>query len=84
MNKEIKLIDLGLLDYKKAWDFQEKLFQEIIEKSQLDFKAVIFELSKEKSIQRLLKRAQDEGLVNRNFTLQAPENLKAGGYVYKD
>ena len=31
MNKEIKLIDLGLLDYKKAWDFQEKLFQEIIE-----------------------------------------------------
>ena len=31
MNKEIKLIDLGLLDYKKAWDFQENLFQEIIE-----------------------------------------------------
>ena len=31
MNKDIKLIDLGLLDYKKAWDFQEKLFQEIIE-----------------------------------------------------
>ena len=31
MNKEIKLIELGLLDYKKAWDFQEKLFQEIIE-----------------------------------------------------
>lgn len=34
--------------------------------------------------QRLLRKAQDEGLVNRNFSLQAPENLKAGGYVYKD
>ncbi len=34
--------------------------------------------------QRLLKKSQDEGLVNRNFSLQAPENLKAGGYVYKD
>ena len=34
--------------------------------------------------QRLLRKAQDEGLVNRNFSLQVPENLKAGGYVYKD
>ena len=34
--------------------------------------------------QRLLKKSQEEGLVNRNFSLQAPENLKAGGYVYKD
>lgn len=34
--------------------------------------------------QRLLYKAQDEGLVNRNFSLEIPENLKAGGYVYKD
>jgi len=34
--------------------------------------------------QRLLRKAQEEGLVNRNFSLQVPENLKAGGYVYKD
>ena len=34
--------------------------------------------------ERLLKKAQDAGLVNRNFSLQVPENLKAGGYVYRD
>lgn len=26
----IKLIDLGLIDYKQAWDYQEKLFNEIV------------------------------------------------------
>ena len=31
MNKKIKIIDLGLMDYKKAWDFQQSLFDEIIE-----------------------------------------------------
>ena len=30
MNKKIKIIDLGLMDYKKAWDFQQSLFDEII------------------------------------------------------
>jgi len=30
-NKKVKLIELGLIDYKEAWDFQEKLFNEIIE-----------------------------------------------------
>jgi lipoyl(octanoyl) transferase len=30
MNKEIQLQDLGQLDYKEAWDFQEKLFQETL------------------------------------------------------
>ena len=30
-NKKAKLIELGLIDYKEAWDFQEKLFNEIIE-----------------------------------------------------
>jgi len=31
MNKKIKFIDLGLMDYKQAWDYQQKLFDEIIE-----------------------------------------------------
>lgn len=30
MNKKIILKDLGLKDYKEAWDFQEHLFQEIL------------------------------------------------------
>ena len=31
MNKEIKLQDLGLRDYKETWDYQEVLFKEIID-----------------------------------------------------
>jgi lipoyl(octanoyl) transferase len=31
MNKNIKYQDLGLLDYKKSWDYQEELFQEIVQ-----------------------------------------------------
>ena len=31
MNREIKFIDLGLLDYKEAWDYQQNLFDEIVE-----------------------------------------------------
>ncbi len=30
MNKEIKLIDLGVMDFKEAWDFQEDLFEQIV------------------------------------------------------
>jgi lipoyl(octanoyl) transferase len=29
-NRSIQLIDLGLIDFKEAWDYQEKLFAEII------------------------------------------------------
>lgn len=32
MNKEIKVLELGLKDYKETWDFQEELFQEIVNK----------------------------------------------------
>jgi len=39
---------------------QLETFLEIVKVSNLDFKAVIFELSKEKSIERLLKRAEIE------------------------
>ncbi|GAA0872392.1 lipoyl(octanoyl) transferase LipB [Gangjinia marincola] len=31
MNKTIRLEDLGLLDYKKAWEYQEKLFKNILD-----------------------------------------------------
>jgi len=31
MNREIKFIDLGQMDYKDAWDYQQKLFDEIVE-----------------------------------------------------
>jgi lipoyl(octanoyl) transferase len=31
MNREIKFIDLGLMDYKEAWDFQQNLFDEIVD-----------------------------------------------------
>ena len=31
MNKQIKFIDLGTMDYKEAWDFQQNLFNEIVE-----------------------------------------------------
>ena len=31
MNKTIQLQDLGLKDYKETWDYQEQLFQEVLE-----------------------------------------------------
>ena len=31
MNKNVFFADLGLKDYKETWDFQEKLFKEIID-----------------------------------------------------
>ena len=30
LNRILELLDLGLKDYKETWDFQEKLFQEIL------------------------------------------------------
>ncbi len=29
--QQVKVIDLGLIDYKQAWDYQEKLFNEIVQ-----------------------------------------------------
>ncbi len=29
--KKVTLIDLGLIDYKQAWDYQEKLFDEVVQ-----------------------------------------------------
>jgi len=31
LNKEVKVVDLGVIDYQQAWDFQEKLFKEVID-----------------------------------------------------
>ncbi|MEZ4858313.1 MAG: lipoyl(octanoyl) transferase LipB [Flavobacteriaceae bacterium] len=31
MNKQVEILDLNLKDYKETWDFQEKLFQEILD-----------------------------------------------------
>lgn len=30
INKQTKFIDLGLIDYKEAWDYQEELFQQVV------------------------------------------------------
>ena len=30
MNKKVSFKDLGLIDYKQCWDFQEELFAEIL------------------------------------------------------
>ena len=35
-NKKVKYMDLGLKDYKKAWDYQEELFHGIIEQKMLN------------------------------------------------
>jgi len=29
--QQVKIIDLGLIDFKKAWDYQEKLFSEVVQ-----------------------------------------------------
>ena len=31
LNKEVNVIDLGMIDYQQAWDYQEKLFKEVID-----------------------------------------------------
>lgn len=35
MTPIVRLHDLGTIDYKEAWDYQEKLFNEVIEKKRL-------------------------------------------------
>ena len=30
MNKQVSIKDLGLIDYKKCWDYQKELFTEIL------------------------------------------------------
>ena len=30
MNKKIKFIDLGMMDFQEAWDYQQSLFDKIV------------------------------------------------------
>ena len=30
MNRKIKFIDLGMMDFKEAWDYQQSLFDQIV------------------------------------------------------
>ena len=30
-NKQVKFTDLGLMDYKEAWDYQEELFKQVVD-----------------------------------------------------
>lgn len=30
-NKQVKFIELGLMDYKEAWDYQEELFKQVVD-----------------------------------------------------
>ncbi len=30
-NKQVKFTDLGLIDYKEAWDYQEELFKQVVD-----------------------------------------------------
>jgi len=46
LNKKVEFIDLGLIDYKEAWDYQESLFQRII-----DVKLKNRDLGPEKQVQ---------------------------------
>ena len=36
MNKKVIFKDLGLIDYKKCWDYQEKIFAEILKVKSLN------------------------------------------------
>ena len=38
MNTKVKFEDLGLIDYKEAWDYQTKLFDEIMTTKQQNSK----------------------------------------------
>ena len=41
MNKKVKCIDLGLMDYKQAWDYQQSLFDEIVDVKNLNMKTTV-------------------------------------------
>ena len=39
LNKKVTLEDIGLIDYKKAWDYQESLFQKVVVAKQANRKS---------------------------------------------
>jgi lipoyl(octanoyl) transferase len=46
MNKKTNYVDLNLIDYKEAWDYQENLFNEILAKKEEKRKGIISEETK--------------------------------------
>lgn len=43
LNKQLEIKDLGLMDYKHSWDFQESLFKDIIKIKSNNFKEKLFQ-----------------------------------------
>ena len=52
--QEVDFIDLGLIDFKKAWDFQEELFQSIIDVKRTNRKIDSSEISPIKTRSKLI------------------------------
>jgi lipoyl(octanoyl) transferase len=52
--QEVDFIDLGLIDFKKAWDFQEELFQSIIDIKRTNRKIDSSEISPIKTRSKLI------------------------------
>ena len=78
MNKKTKIKDLGLIDYKKCWDYQESLFKSIIQEkkenrlnnSYSETKNYIL-LCEHPHVYTLGKNGRDENLlVNNNYLLK--------------
>ena len=40
MNKTVDFIDLGRIDYKKCWEYQDVLFSEILQSYEIDCKVI--------------------------------------------
>ncbi len=70
-NKEIIFMDLGLIEYKKAWDFQEKLFKESLElKSQNKEIPNYLLFCEHSNVYTIGKSGSENNLLLNNFELQ--------------
>ena len=71
INKEIKFRDLVLIEYKKAWDFQEKLFKESLElKSQNKEIPNYLLFCEHSNVYTIGKSGSENNLLLNNFELQ--------------
>ena len=71
INKEIKFRDLVLIEYKKAWDFQEKLFKESLElKSQNKEIPNYLLFCEHPNVYTIGKSGSENNLLLNNFELQ--------------
>lgn len=69
--QEVTFIDLGTIDYKQAWDYQEKLFNEIVEIKMNNRKGAISGTNNATHI----TGTPDSGLRTSDFRLQTPNYL---------